>query len=37
MKTSEGKRKLRGPRFLWEDIIKMLIWSTCVECFDEKI
>jgi len=37
MKKSEGKRTLRGPRVGWEDIIKVAIWSRCVECFDEEI
>jgi len=37
MEKSEGKRTLRVPRFRWEDIIKVAIWSGCVECFDEEI
>jgi len=31
MKKSEGKRTLSGPRVCWEDIIKVAIWSRCVE------
>jgi len=37
MKKSEVKRTLRGPRVCGEDIIKVAIWSRCVEYFDEEI
>jgi len=36
MKKSEGKRTRRGLRDWWEDIIKVTIWSSLVECIDKK-
>jgi len=37
VKKSKGKSTLRITRVGWEDIIKVAIWSRCVECFGEEI